>query len=200
MSKHSKLVSGIGTNSGKYPAISNSRALREYEAWSSMLKRCANYYWVKFPTYEGITCSENFKSYSFFYEWCQTQVGFGMVDNNGKSWQLDKDLLSGSNKFYSEDTCVFLPQRINSLINRRNNARGDCAIGVRFLNNRFHASCCIGSSVKTYLGSFTSEQEAFQAYKTYKEILIKQVANEYKEQLDPRAYQALMNYQVEITD
>ena len=200
MRNSNKLVQGIGNNERKYPSWVDGISVREYRLWAGILSRCTEKFLVKNPSYANTTCSENFKSYSFFYEWCQEQVGFDNKDENGKSWQLDKDLLSGSNKFYSEDTCVFLPQRINSLINRRNNARGDCAIGVRFLNNRFHASCCIGSSVKTYLGSFTSEQEAFQAYKTYKEILIKQVANEYKEQLDPRAYQALMNYQVEITD
>ena len=33
-----------------------------------------------------------------------------------------------------------------------------------------------------------------------KELRIKEVANKWKDQIDPRAYEALINYQVEITD
>ena len=51
-----------------------------------------------------------------------------------------------------------------------------------------------------HIGCFDTQEEAFRAYKTFKEALIKEVANEYKDKLDPRAYQALLNYTVEITD
>ena len=53
---------------------------------------------------------------------------------------------------------------------------------------------------KRFLGCFNTPQEAFQAYKTFKEALIKEVANEYKEQLDSRVYEALMNYEVNEND
>lgn len=38
------------------------------------------------------------------------------------------------------------------------------------------------------------------AYKTFKEALIKEIADEYKEQLDSRNYHTLINYKVEIDD
>ena len=51
-----------------------------------------------------------------------------------------------------------------------------------------------------YLGYFNTEIEAFNAYKQAKENYIKELANKWKDQIDPRAYEALMNYTVEITD
>ena len=53
---------------------------------------------------------------------------------------------------------------------------------------------------KIRLGYFSTPEEAFQIYKEAKEAYIKEVANKWKDQIDPRAYEALMNYQVEITD
>ena len=43
-------------------------------------------------------------------------------------------------------------------------------------------------------------EDAFSAYKKAKEAYIKEVATKWKDKIDPRAYEALMNYQVEITD
>ena len=51
-----------------------------------------------------------------------------------------------------------------------------------------------------YLGSFNEEVEAFLVYKEAKESHIKTVANKWKDNIDSRVYDALMNYQVEIND
>ena len=53
---------------------------------------------------------------------------------------------------------------------------------------------------REYLGSFKTEIEAFNAYKTAKESFVKEQANKWKGKIDDRAYEALMNYEVEITD
>lgn len=55
-------------------------------------------------------------------------------------------------------------------------------------------------SEREYLGSFQNPNEAFEAYKKAKEAHIKVLANKYKDQIDPRAYDALMRYEVKITD
>jgi len=196
------LVYGIGVNEKEYPTWDVDKPLREYGLWKDMLFRCTEKYWAKTPNYLGVTCSENFKHYSFFYEWCQTQVGYYDSNEKGRAWALDKDLLVKGNKHYSEDTCVFLPQSINNLLCRRGGARGEYLIGVTLNKkvNRFMSRCNRGEGVLQYLGYFDTQEEAFQAYKVFKEDYIKKVANEYKHQLDPRAYQALLNYTVEITD
>lgn len=198
MKYSNNLVCGIGIKGDKYLSCNGREMLKEYSLWADMLLRCTKKVLLKRPTYEGTACSESFKSYTFFYEWCNQQKGFNEKDKNGRKWNLDKDLLVKGNKLYSEDTCVFVPARINTLLTSRNASRGEWPVGVKWCgaNGRFVSQCSNGTGNQTHLGSFNTPQEAFQAYKTYKEALIKQVANEYKEQLDYRVYEALMNYEV----
>jgi len=205
MKKSAKLVFGIGIKGMDYETREGGKPSRVYTLWLNMLRRCTQKYWDKYPTYTGVSCSENFKSYTFFYEWCQEQVGFRNIDGIGARsiYHLDKDLLIKGNKVYSEYTCCFVPSRINKLFVKRNAKRGKFPIGVHYdkIGGRIIAAQSNGCGGKTkYLGSFDTPQEAFLAYKTFKEALIKEVANEYKEMLDSRVYEALMNYEVNEND
>ena len=167
-----------------------------------MLRRCySTTLKKKCPTYEGCEVSENFKYYEYFYEWCHKQIGFG-VDGNGNPFQLDKDLLVKGNKVYSETICVFLPNEINSLLTKRTASRGEYLIGVSWskTNKAFKAQVSKNKGKSGHLGYFKTEIEAFNAYKTAKESFVKELANKWKSQIDIRAYEALMNYEVNITD
>ena len=105
-------VLGVGIVGDKYDCKINGNHVKEYQLWVDMLKRCySEKRHLSSPTYKECEVSENFKSYEYFYEWCNEQIGF---DNEG--WHLDKDLLIKGNKVYSENTCVFLPLEINSLL------------------------------------------------------------------------------------
>lgn len=195
-------VCQFGFNDKKYPSYNGESLLKEYEIWKSMLKRCTEKEWARHPTYTGTTCSENFKSYSFFYEWCNRQIGFNSRDEKGVRWCLDKDILVEGNRHYSEDTCVFVPQRINKLLVKHLARRGDYPIGVVYHPKRgkFSARCKNGFGETKCLGTYNTKEEAFKAYKIYKECLIKQTADEYKEQLDYKVYQALLSYEVDYSD
>ena len=197
-----KLVYGIGINNQEIPINVDGKQTKEYKLWQGMLYRCTSKCWNRYPTYAGATCSENFKSFSFFYKWCQEQVGFNNTNSNGKRWCLDKDILFKGNKLYSEDTCVFIPHRINSLLIKSNATRGEYPIGVYWDNraNKFRVYCEIGGEPKKHIGYYDTLQEAFVAYKAFKEDIVKQVAEQYRELIDKRAYKALLAYEVEITD
>ena len=191
-------VCGVGITGTKYPITVNGVKTKEYDLWNGMLTRCySDSYKKKHPTYEGCEVSDNFKSYEYFYEWCHEQTGFG---NEG--WQLDKDLLTKGNKVYSETTCVFIPSEINTLLIKRVASRGEHLIGVSWskTNKAFMARVGKSKGKREHLGFFKTELEAFIAYKHAKEYFIKEQANKWKSQIDPRAYEALMNYTVEITD
>ena len=199
---YSPSVFGVGVTGTKYPVKINGVITKEYDLWHSMLRRCySDTSKKKCPTYEGCEVSDNFKYYEYFYEWCHKQIGFG-VDGNGNSFQLDKDLLIKGNRVYSESTCVFLPAEINSLLVKCTASRGEHLIGVHWskTNKAFVAQVNKGKGKRDYLGYFKTEIEAFNTYKTAKESFIKEQANERKGKIDGRAYNALMNYTVEITD
>ena len=145
------------------------------------------------PLYVG--CINKFSDFQEFAEWCQSQVGYN------HDFHLDKDLLRKGNKVYSKDTCVFLPQEVNKLLTKRQRFRGDLPIGLTWEKN--HTSIRVGftrGNERVNAGSYQNVEVAFSVYKHLKEDWIKQQANKWRDQIDPRAYEALMNYQVEITD
>ena len=191
-------VYGVGILGTKYQAKVNGVLTKEYTLWREMLKRCySDTYKKKYPTYEGCEVSDNFKSYEYFYEWCQNQIGFDI-----EGFELDKDLLIKGNKVYNESTCVFIPAEINSLLTKRTASRGEHLIGVCWhkRDKVFMAQVRKNKGKSEHLGYYNTELEAFNAYKIAKESFVKEQAEKWKLQIDLRAYEALMNYQVEITD
>ena len=191
-------VFGVGVVGTKYPSEVNRVKTKEYVLWTHMLRRCySDFFKKKYPTYIDCAVSENFNYYEYFYDWCQNQIGFG---NNG--WHLDKDLLVKGNKVYSEDSCVFIPKEINLLLVKREALRGKHLIGVSWkkANKAFVATVNKNKGNPKWLGYFKTELEAFNAYKQAKESFVKEQANKWKGKIDDRAYEALINYQVEITD
>lgn len=188
-----RLVSGVAINEKKYPTQINGKNTKGYGIWLAMITRCYNKKCqTKHPTYVGCSVSDNFKSYSFFHEWCQSQNGFGL-----DGYHLDKDILIRNNKVYSENTCVFVPREINLFFCDSRAARGEFPIGVSFYKARgnYTAECTVNGKRKS-LGYFTSPQEAHAVYKTFKENLCKEIANKWRSQIDSRVYDAMMVWSV----
>ena len=188
----------------KYPAKINGKLLKEYESWTKMLQRCySNKYKEKRPTYQNVTCCEEWLLYENFYEWLHSQENFEQW-LNGERWEVDKDILVKGNKIYSPDTCCLVPHGVNCLFTKCNKNRSDLLpLGVRRSWRKFKAICQNPFTKKQeYIGLYSTIEEAFRAYKQYKENIIKQVAEvEYnKGNITKRCYEAMMKYEVEITD
>ena len=195
-------VCGVGVSGTKYQPTINGVNTKEYDLWKGVLRRCySDDFKKKNPTYEGCEVSDNFKSYEYFYEWCHSQIGFGN-EGDENPFHLDKDLLTKGNKVYSEDSCIFIPQEINSLLTKRTTSRGEHLIGVYWCktNKAFVAQVSKNKGKQEHLGFFKTELEAFNAYKQAKEAFVKEQANKWKSKIDERAYNALMNYEVNIDD
>lgn len=163
--------------------------------WLGILRRCYDEDRVEAAYYDVNVCTQ-WHNFLNFETWVTKQPNF-----DTKGWELDKDLLIKGNKLYSPETCVYIPKAVNAALTKRENCRGELPIGVRFSKSgkRFEAWCGDGERSR-YLGVFRTVTEAFLCYKAKKEEMLRSLAEKYKDELDPRAYQALYNYQVEITD
>jgi Bacillus phage HNH endonuclease len=167
-----------------------------WQCWKDMLKRCYDHKTLKKrPSYIGCSvadCWLNFQNFSRFY--CENNY-------REEGWQLDKDLLVRNNRIYSESTCVFLPRSLNGLIITNKSCRGKYPIGVTYAisNSKFKAGTVVEGK-QVCLGFFDTPEEAFYCYKTFKEALIKEKANFWKDKIHPLAYKALMEYEVDIED
>ena len=197
--KSCETVYGVGIVGTKYKTkIPTGKSCKEYNTWKDMIKRCYHTnFKSKNKTYNDCISSENFKYYEYFYEWCHKQIGF-----SEHGFEIDKDLLVKGNKLYSENTCVFLPKEINYVLVKCNSSRGEYPIGVCFhkQRNKFLSNIRLNNGKKNYLGLFDTPEKAFNAYKEAKEEYLKELAEKWKDKIDPRAYHALINYTVEITD
>ena len=199
----------VSLQSLKMGSISNKTAKRKPNGVSSLLRKRARHKWggmfercyserylSKNPTYRGCEVSDEFKDFEYFYEWCINQTGFA-----NHLWHLEKDILVKGNKVYGEHTCCFVPQEINNLFVLHKPHRGGLPIGVRYnkIFNLYYSSVRIFNE-EIDLGFYCTPTEAFYAYKAAKESHIKDVANKWKDQIDLKVYEALMNWTIEIDD
>jgi hypothetical protein len=186
-----KSVSGIGFLSiGKFKSIIGGIRTKEYKTWLNLLGRC--YKDNKRPiTYKDCTVDERWHDFQVFGKWFEENYN----PETMQGWQLDKDILVKGNKIYSPENCCFVPQEINTLFRQGFKSKYQCSTGIFKQCDKF-TSMYRG----TYLGKFNTPEEAFEVYKTTKEQYLKEVADYWKNTIDPKVHQAMYNYRVEIID
>lgn len=192
-------VFGVGfIGNGKYKSRINGKITKEYKEWRNMLERCYNEeYQNKYSTYKDIVVDKYFHNFQNYCAWRKDNY----YEIEGETMCLDKDILYKRNKIYTPDKCIFVPERINTLFVKSDATRGNCPIGVSYnkQRNKYVAHCQIEGRQK-YLGYYTTSEEAFLAYKEFKEAYIKQIADEYKDRIPYRLYDAMYKWEVEIDD
>ena len=195
-------VFGIGTTGTEPTRDEDGKVLDSYTCWKSMLCRCYSAkYLAKYPTYVDCRVCDKWLYYPNFKK--SYEENYYKIDN--KTSQLDKDIIIKGNKVYSPNTCVFVPDFINKLFIKRQNVRGDLPIGVCYdkTNKKYRASLSVfkdGKKTMKTLGRFDTANEAFEVYKQAKENYIKEVADEYKDRIPAKLYEAMYAYRVEIND
>ena len=192
--EHRKLVCGVGVFDAPYAKTRDELTRKAYRDWNNMLQRCygkSNF--PSKPAYKECIVCEEWHSFLKFREWFD--------ENYIEGYFLDKDVLIKGNKIYSPNTCCYIPSFINTLLLNCRSARGKYPIGVQKHKYGFCAKL-YKQGEQHYIGFYKNEEDAFLAYKKAKELYIQEVARKYydKGDITKRVYDALMNYEVEITD
>lgn len=176
----------------------NNRKTTEYIMWSEMIRRCYNTT-GKFPAYEDVSVTPEWFIFDNFYDWFQIQE-----NNNIIKPKIDKDILFKGNRIYAPEKCCIVPNRVNCLFEKAKSHRGDTAIGTSYDKKYgvYRAKCRGYDSKIVHLGSYVTEEDAFNAYKKFKESLIKRIAKEEyaNGNITQKCYEAMMNYIVEKDD
>lgn len=196
---YERTVCGKGyIGEGKYKVSENGKHTACYSFWKSMIHRCYDEkYYNKHLTYKNCNVNEELLNFQNFGKWFEENY----YECDNEKMHLDKDILYKGNKIYSSSTCIFVPQRINELFIKSDKTRGNLPIGVSYdkEQEKYKSYCNINGKQKT-LGRYNTPEEAFQCYKHFKEKYIKEVADEYKDKIPNKLYEAMYNYEVEIND
>ena len=178
----------------------SSRNKGAYDLWLGMFKRVYDLnYHKRQPTYSEVMMCKEWHNFQNFAKWCYSQEFFNARDENGKAYQLDKDILVKGSKIYSPETCCFVPSCINKLIQTDRSNKGEYPTGVclhkksgKFLSylNRF--------GVHTHLGYFLTSEDASKAYVQEKEIYVKDVAEKWKGRIDDKVYKHLSTWSMGV--
>lgn len=190
-------VYGVGfAGEGKYKVSENGKHTKCYKTWNHMLERCYDPKYIqKHPSYKGCKVSNEWHDFQNFAGWFEKNY----YQIKEERMCLDKDILIKGNKMYSPDTCIFVPQNINKIFTKNDTNRGNFPVGVYYSNKKYNAQCNTNEKRK-YLGCYNTPEEAFQVYKQYKEDYIKKVAEEYRDRIPTKLYEAMINYKTEIND
>ena len=180
---------GVGPYQGSYSENGRKVRTRHYTAWQSMLIRCYSGH-PKFATgYAGCTVSERWQNFQNFAHDIEQMPNW---DTPG--YELDKDIIKLGNKVYSRKRCCFVPREINGALVRSNTGGGATVLP----NGKWRARISNGyGKGMIHLGCFDTREEALAVYAVGKRKRLHALARQYKDQLDPRAYKALIRYRVQ---
>lgn len=191
---------GIGfIGVGRFKVWDTNRIGTEYSRWKGLLQRCYDKKYQKnHPAYKGCIVDPEWHNFQNFAEWYNDNL---YVVNNDKI-EIDKDILIKRNKIYGPETCILVPKKINLLFAKRHTMRGKTPIGVIYCDDRGkYKSTCHDINGKTKnLGYFSDPKSAFLAYKNFKEETIKYFAENNRNIIPFKLYNAMIKYQVEEND
>lgn len=168
-----KPIHGIAINDASYITQKRSGSCPIYRRWRHVLRRVLD---PNEPSFGRSKICDEWLRYSAFESWMRQQQWEGL--------ELDKDILGDGSRIYSPQTCAFVPQYLNQIINCiKPKTEGSCLIGTR-KNKRgfFEAKCNIGNSKSVGLGTHVTEPLAHRAWQTEKvrqlEIAVHRYAGE----------------------
>lgn len=163
-----------------------------FGAWTNMIERCyADNLRHKHPAYKDCIMCDEWHNYQNFRKWYDENIYYV----NNERMHIDKDILFKENNLYSPYTCLIVPQRINMIFMKKPKTRD-----IDLPNTIYR---CVGGYTASYngksLGVFKTLKEAVYTHGYNQRIHILKVVEEYRDKLTPKVYNALINYNKEIS-
>lgn len=185
-------VYGIGyIGQGKYTSQVDGKLSKAYDRWHSLLRRS---YWKGYhaseKSYKDVYVCEEWHNFQNFAKWYEENWKHYMVN-----WDLDKDIICPDCKYYSPETCRFVPLEVNKFFAIYNTKKTSLPLGVNMNGSGFKGEVNVG--LKRTIGkTFKTLEKAVQFYKVNKEEYATTLANRWKSVLDPTVYDKLINFKV----
>ena len=181
-----KIIKGVACVGETSTIDENGKVLKSREVWGDMIKRCYDENSLKKrPSYIGVTVCDEWLCYANFKEWYDENI----YEIKDERIHLDKDILIKGNKVYSPETCIFAPQRINTLFRELNNnefptleERSNGTFAIRIRMN--------GKSKR--ISGFKTKEKAEECYLKERRQIIKEIAEEYKDKIPNKLYNRLI--------
>lgn len=118
-----------------------------------------------------------FEDYQHYARWCNTQEEYFLSDEHGY-YNIDKDIL-GDGKTYSEETCIFIPTYLNSILQGVGSCKRGESVGSSYYErDRNWRSYIVKDNRQISLGKFGSQEEAHIAWRFYKAKIVKEYLHE----------------------
>ena len=189
---YDKTIYGIGyLGVGCHKPSLNKINTQEYTAWYSMIERCySENRKHKNPAYFDIaTVCKEWHNFQCFSDWYVANKY-----NVSERLHIDKDILVSGNKFYSAETCLLVPQRINMLFTTHRPNKYGLPEGISLTSAGRYGVSYQGKS----FGTYKTLEEACLIHAQKKEEVIKLVAKEYINIIPKRLYDVLCSYKVDM--
>lgn len=180
-------VFGIGyVGIGKY----NSKNKDIYERWKAIIQRCYDENSRHlYKSYEGVSMCKEWECLQNFAKWYEENY----KPETMQGWALDKDILSEGIKIYSPSTCAFVPPSINNVLVKAEGVNDNNPTGVIKKRNKYFVCFYKGGEI-FHSSGYDTKEEASECYRFEKDKYIRELIEEYKDKLDVRIYNKLINY------
>jgi len=184
-------------NSGRYPTRRGNIKTKACQLWENMKQRSTemgkDYLVNRQKSYRATSCCDEWKDYSNFYEWFETQQKEGKYQ---EGWELDKEVLKRGNECYSPKYCCFIPKALNCILT---SPKGESSTGYRGVScrkGRYEAFVTISPSKYKKIGGFLTKEEAFLCYAVHKKKYILEVLDKYRSELSSEIAAGIENWEI----
>lgn len=103
-------IFGVGfVGVGEFKSSKKGKTEKAYATWNAMMRRCydESTRWYN-PTYAGCSVCIEWHNFQNFAKWF-----YDNYPQDGKSYDLDKDIKNAGNKIYSPENCMFVTRSEN---------------------------------------------------------------------------------------